>query len=118
MAAGHTCDLLCIDLDAAERVRRHMPDLVTLADTVERARALADPTRLSVLLALRSGEELCGCDLAWILGRSQALISHHLRALREARLVASRREARMVFYSLTVEATALLDAVVGSDVSA
>jgi len=117
MAADDTCDLLCIDLDAAERVRRHLPDPPALAETVERARALADPTRLSLLLALRSGEELCGCDLAWILGRSQALISHHLRALREARLVASRREARMVFYSLTAEAGALLEAVVGSEVS-
>ncbi len=89
-----------------------------MAEAVERARALADPTRLSVLLALRAGEELCGCDLAWILGRSQALISHHLRSLREARLVASRREARMVFYSLTAEATSLLEAVAPSEVSA
>ena len=117
MAADDTCDLLCIDLDAAERVRHHLPDPPALAETVERARALADPTRLNVLLALRSGEELCGCDLAWILGRSQALVSHHLRVLREARLVACRREARMVFYSLTAEASALLEAVVGSEVS-
>lgn len=117
MAADDTCDLLCLDLDAAERVRHQLPNPAALAETVERARALADPTRLSVLLALRSGDELCGCDLAWILGRSQALVSHHLRALREARLVASRREARMVFYSLTAEASALLEAVVGSPVS-
>ena len=45
-------------------------------------------------------------------------ISHHLRALREAGLVVSRREARMVFYSLTAEATALLERVVGTEVSA
>ena len=57
-------------------------------------------------------------DLAWILGRSQALMSHHLRALREAGLVTSRREARMVFYSLTAEATAILERVVGTEVSA
>lgn len=116
--ADDRCDLLCIDLVAAERVRHELPDAAALAETVGRARALADPTRLSVLLALRSGEELCGCDLAWILGHSQALISHHLRVLREARLVASRREARMVFYSLTAEASALLAAFVGSEVSA
>jgi len=118
VAADDTCDLLCIDLEAAERVRHQLPHPALLAGIVGRARGLADPTRLNVLLALRNGEELCGCDLAWILGRSQALISHHLRALREARLVASRREARMVFYSLTVEATALIDAVVGCEVSA
>ena len=118
MAAGDACELLCIDLDVAERVRHGLLDPAALAETVERARALADPTRLSVLLALRAGDELCGCDLAWILGRSQALISHHLRALREAGLVVSRREARMVFYSLTAEATALLERVVGTEVSA
>jgi len=118
MAADDTCDLLCLDLDAAERVRQQLPKAPAMAEALERARALADPTRLSVLLALRAGEELCGCDLAWILGRSQALMSHHLRALREAGLVTSRREARMVFCSLTAEATALLEAFVGAEVSA
>ena len=116
MAASGTCELLCIDLDLAERVRHGLPDAAALAPVTERARALSDPTRLNVLLALRAAGELCGCDLAWILGRSQALISHHLRALRDAGLVTSRREARMVFYSPTTEATALLAAVVGIDV--
>lgn len=117
MADGDSCDLLCLDLDAAERVRHRLPRPEAIAETSRRARAVADPTRLSVLLALRSGEELCGCDLAWILRRSQALVSHHLRALREARLVTSRREARMVFYSLTPEARALLEAVADAEVS-
>lgn len=118
MAKSDTCELLCIDLDVAERVRLGLPDPASLAPAAERARALADPTRLSVLLALREAEELCGCDLAWILGRSPALISHHLRALREANLVSSRREARMVFYALTPAAAALLEAIVGEEVSA
>lgn len=118
MAVADTCELLDIDLDVAERVRHELPDRAALSLAADRARALADPTRLSVLLALRSGGELCGCDLAWILGRSQALVSHHLRALREAGLVTSRREARMVFYSLTPTAAALLEAVAGAEVSA
>lgn len=113
-----SCELLCIDLDVAERVRHKLPGAAALAPAAERARALADPTRLAVLLALRAADELCGCDLAWILGRSQALISHHLRALREAGLVSSRREARMVFYALTPAAAALLEAVVGDPVPA
>jgi DNA-binding transcriptional ArsR family regulator len=117
--AGHdTCDLLCLDLDAAERLRRDLPDPAALAESVDRARALADPTRLIVLLALRSGEELCGCDLAWILGRSQGLVSHHLRALRDAGLVVSRRDGRIVFYSVTPAATALLEVILGRQVTA
>lgn len=105
------CDLLCLDLDTAELVRRGLPDAAALIETSGRARALSDPTRLSVLLSLRRGGELCGYDLAWILGRSQALVSHHLRALRATGLVVSRRNARVVFYSLTDEANTLLDAV-------
>lgn len=118
MAKPDTCELLCIDLDLAEDVRFGLPGPASLAPAVERARALADPTRLSALLALREAEELCGCDLAWILGRSQALISHHLRVLREADLVSSRREARMIFYSLTPGANALLDVVLPTTTTA
>jgi ArsR family transcriptional regulator, lead/cadmium/zinc/bismuth-responsive transcriptional repressor len=118
MAAADSCELLCIDLDAAERVRHALPDPATVARTADRARALAEPTRLRVLLALQAEEELCGCDLAWILGMSQALVSHHLRALRGTRLVASRRDARMVFHSLTPEGRALLAAIADAEVIA
>ena len=110
-------ELLCIDLDLPEDVRGGLLRPETLARVTERARALGDPPRLTVLLALRAGGALCGCDLAWILGRSQALISHHLRALREAALVTSPRDARMVFYSLTPAASALLEAVAPAEVS-
>jgi len=117
MTGGESCELLCIDLPEAERVRHDLPSPPALAEIVAQAGALAEPNRLSILLALRSSEELCGCDLAWILGRSQALISHHLRILRETRLIASRPEARMVFHSLTAEARAVLDTFVGSEVA-
>ncbi len=70
-------------------------------------RALADPTRLTLALALREGGELCVCDLAWILERAQNLVSHHLRALRAEGLVESRREGKMVLYSLTERGRAL-----------
>ena len=42
------------------------------------------------------------CDLAWVCGRSDKLVSHHLRVLRTAGLVESRREQKMVMYSMTV----------------
>jgi len=51
------------------------------------------------------------CDLAWISGRSQNLVSHHLRALREQKLVDSRRVGKMVMYSPTEDGRNLLDAV-------
>ena len=103
------CDLLCLDLPRAEAIRGTLnPGLVESAAV--RARALGDPTRLLIALALREGEELCVCDLAWITGRAENLVGHHLRALRLAALADFRRDGKIVFYSLTDQGRALLDA--------
>lgn len=106
---GDRCDLLCLDLPRAEAIRQRLrPDLA--ADAAARAKALADPTRLLIALALRDGQELCVCDLAWITGRAENLVGHHLRTLREAGLASSRREHKIVFYALTDAGRELLDA--------
>lgn len=81
-----------------------------MLDAAARAKALADPTRLLIALALRDGEELCVCDLAWIIARAENLVGHHLRALRAAGLADSRREHKVVFYALTESGRRLLDA--------
>ncbi len=95
------CDLLCLDAPRAEGIRRKLLDEETARIAAERARALADPTRLTLAAALREGGELCVCDLAWISGRSQNLVSHHLRFLRSHGLVRSRRDGKLVMYELT-----------------
>jgi len=113
------CDLLCLDLQLAETIRAKTVERETvLRDAAERARGLADPTRLAVAAALAETDALCGCDLAWIVGRSQNLVSHHLRALRSQSLVASERAGKMVMYSLTGEGRALLGAVLPAEVGA
>lgn len=61
--------------------------------------------------SLREADELCVCDLSWIAERAENLVSHHLRALRLAGLVRSRRDGKLVFYSLSEEGRALLGAV-------
>ena len=94
------CDLLCLDLPRAEGIRRRL-DLEAVDAAASRARALSDPTRLALAVALREGEELCVCDLAWIVGKAENLVGHHLRALRLAGLAVSRRDGKVVFYSLT-----------------
>ena len=65
----------------------------------ETFRVLGDITRVRILDALSTGE-LCVCDLAALLGLSESAVSHQLRLLRGMRLVRSRREGRMVFYTL------------------
>ena len=62
-------------------------------------------------------DELCVCDIAWVCERPENLVSHHLRALRAARLVASRHNGKMVMYEVTAAGRALL-AAVHSDVDA
>jgi DNA-binding transcriptional ArsR family regulator len=105
------CELLCLDLDRAEALRRVRPDPDAARQLAAPFRALADPTRLTLALALRDGGELCVCDLAWILERAQNLVSHHLRALRAEGLVECRRHGKMVLYSLTERGETLLELV-------
>ena len=111
------CDLICIDAPRAEAIREKLLVEVAAQEAADRARALSDPTRLTLAGALREadteGGELCVCDLSWISGRSQNLVSHHMRTLRSLGMVRSRRDGKMVMYSLTDEGTSLLGAVLG-----
>ncbi len=104
------CDLLCLDLPKAEAVRAGLPDVDQLTAIAQQVQALGDPTRLQIALALAAGEELCVCDLAWICGRAENLVSHHVRVLRAAGLASSRRDGKMVLYTLTAAGEQLLDA--------
>ena len=106
-----TCDLLCLDLPRAEEARRSRPGAAALQEAAGAAKALGDPTRLLVAAALRQAGELCVCDLAWVIERSEKLASHHARVLRAAGLVCSRRDGKMVLYALTERGAALLDGV-------
>ena len=109
------CDLLCVDAPRAEEIRQTLLGNVEAQKAADRAQALSDPTRLTLATALREGGELCVCDLSWIAERKQALVSHHLRTLRSAGLVSSRRDGKLVMYSLTDEGRSLLSAVLGEE---
>jgi len=80
---------------------------VTLA---AQAKALSDPTRLTIAATLAATDELCVCDLAWVTERADSLVSHHARTLRLLGLARSRRDGKMVFYSLTESGRRLLAA--------
>ena len=110
------CDLLCLDAPRAEAIRQKLLNQDAAQDAAERAKALSDPTRLTLAAALREGGELCVCDLAWISERAQNLVSHHLRVLRSHRLVRSRRDGKLVMYELTPAGLSLLPSVLGERV--
>jgi ArsR family transcriptional regulator, lead/cadmium/zinc/bismuth-responsive transcriptional repressor len=105
------CDLLCLDLPKAEGLRAQRQSETATRAFADRAKALGDPTRLGLALALAGTDELCVCDLAWVSERAENLVSHHLRTLRAAGLVASRREGKMVMYSVTDAGRSLLEAI-------
>ena len=72
---------------------------VDLTRTVERLRALSDPTRLEILALLRQGER-CVCELTGALDAAQSRLSFHLKVLKDAGLVTDRRDGRWVYYTL------------------
>ena len=84
-------------------------DVAAIAAAAARGKALGDPTRMTIAVALRDGGELCVCDLAWITSRPENLVGHHLRTLRAAGLPSSRRQYKIVFYALTELGARLLD---------
>ena len=111
--ADERCDLVCIDAPKAQAIRERLLVEEVAQGAADRARSLSDPTRLTLAAALREGEELCVCDLSWIAGRSQNLVSHHLRTLRSLGMVRSRRDGKLVMYSLTNIGRSLLEVVLG-----
>jgi len=102
---------LCLALPRGELLRRERLDGDEARAASLRAHALADPTRLTLAAALADAGELCVWDAAWVLERAQNLISHHLRALRDAGLADTRREGRIVYYALSDDGRALVSLV-------
>ncbi len=65
-------------------------------------KALAEPSRLNIVLLLSKGEK-CGCELLEQLRISQPTLSHHMKVLGECGLVEVRKDAKWSRYSLKCE---------------
>lgn len=78
-------------------------------------KALADPVRLRLmsLVASHPGGEACVCDLTGAFELSQPTISHHLKVLHDARLLAREKRGVWVYYRARTEALASLGALIG-----
>lgn len=93
------CECNVIHEDVVERVRQQMPEETPVYEVSELFKVFGDSTRSRMICALRL-EEMCVCDLAALLNMTQSAISHQLRILRSSRLVKSRKQGRVVYYSL------------------
>ena len=71
-----------------------------VAAEVEALRALAHPVRWGILLRLAAEPGICACDFTEFFAVSQPTISAHLKVLREAGLVTSKRNGTTICYSI------------------
>jgi ArsR family transcriptional regulator len=83
------------------------------ADLALTFKALADPTRVSIVNRLAAGE-CCVCDLTAVFELSQPTVSHHLRILRDAGLVEAERRGTWAYYRLVPEALERVRAAFGT----
>ncbi len=93
------CRVKVVHQDRVERARRKEPGQAQLNRLAALYKAMGDPNRLRMLLALRDGE-MCVCDLAALTGISDSAVSHALRRLKDLALVKNRREGQVLYYSL------------------
>jgi len=96
------CDCDVIHDDIVAKVKENMPEVESLYDLAELFKVFGDSTRVRILWALDSSE-MCVCDIAYLLNMTQSAISHQLRVLKQAELVKSRRDGKIVYYSLADE---------------
>lgn len=96
------CTETIIDEHKVKQAQQTLLDGLTATYLADTFKALADPTRVRIISILLN-TELCVCDLAATLGMTQSAISHQLRLMRTIRLVKSRKEGRMVYYTLDDE---------------
>ena len=71
-------------------------------------KALSDPARVKAMSMLLNAEEMCACDIADGMGKSQATASHHLGILRKAGLVTGERRGTWVYYRAVPERLAAI----------
>lgn len=94
-----TCEVSVIHDDVLARVRDKMPPVEPVNEVSELFKVFGDPTRSRIICALNI-EEMCVCDLAALLNMTHSAVSHQLRLLKVSRIVKSRKEGRVVYYSL------------------
>ena len=94
------CEVECLHPEHVAPLIGRVVEHQTADDAASLYALLADSTRTRLLHALSLARELCVCDLALLLGISQSALSHQLRLLRSNRVVARRKQGRVVYYRL------------------
>ncbi len=80
-----------------EEIARSMPSSAEIEEISRVLRHLGDPSRLRIFWLLCHCEE-CVMNIAQLLDMSSSAVSHHLRLLKNSRLIVSRREGKEMYY--------------------
>lgn len=83
-----------------DMVRHELPTDELLCDLSDLFRLFGDTTRVKILFSLFESE-MCVCAIAELLDMTQSAISHQLKILKDANLVANRREGKTIYYFLS-----------------
>ncbi len=102
MKEAVTCSCNIIHEDKVKEIQKKMEKDEDIMDLADFFKVLGDSTRMKIISVLFENE-LCVCDIAYVLNMTQSAISHQLRVLKSARLVKYRKEGKVVFYSLDDE---------------
>lgn len=94
-------------MQKSKPTKTNLLDRDVLCYKAEVLKALAHPTRLAILEILLDGER-CVCELMGELEQEQAIVSKHLRVLKSAGLLVSRKEGMKIYYALSCPTVAKL----------
>lgn len=97
-----TCDCEIIHEDHVESVKNQLPVDEVIFEVADFYKIFGDTTRIKILYALDK-MELCVCDISSLLNMTISAVSHQLKILRESNLVSTRRDGKIVYYSLADE---------------
>lgn len=84
---------------SAKRAKENMPTNESIEKLSAQFKAISEPSRLKILLALREGE-MCVYHIVEAVGGNQSAVSHQLRILRDNRIIKARRDGQNIVYSL------------------
>ena len=98
--AIETCECEIIHEDIVKAVRKTFPKDEMIFDLADFYKIFGDTTRVNILYALDKSE-LCVCDISALLGMSVSAVSHQLKILRDSNLVKTKREGKVIYYSLS-----------------
>lgn len=98
-ARDGVCEVDQVDPSVVADAQATLPSEAELRKAADAFRVLANPNRLSVLMALK-GRELCVCDVREVLGISMSGTSQVLRELRNLGAVEFRADGKLAYYRL------------------